>query len=245
MAILHNGNSIFSLLNLSHSSEAIFLIHSADPHSLPVVITIFRGSVRQTDSFQIFENFTKQISIYNSDRYCRDCGSGRGDHWWYTCFLLLLLSENACKIGLWLTTANLLISFLWWFNHTTNSAAILAKIGKRKFRLRNIRFNISPVELKLKFNSRRTFWFLQTCLNYYGQKTPMQVLNTLEVKIYFQIRYRIKAGFLSYVYLFICYDSLWWIICQNEKLKKLLFSRSNCTLRPSVSGKSFTYEIFL
>ena len=63
----------------------IFCIHYtilADPRvdslSRPVVITIF-ASVNCL-SIPTFQNLAKQSSSKNSDRYWRECGSGRVDH---------------------------------------------------------------------------------------------------------------------------------------------------------------------
>ena len=52
-------------------------IHSADPHSRPVVITIFTRLVSL--SVPTFKNLAKQNNFpnENSDRYWRDCESGR------------------------------------------------------------------------------------------------------------------------------------------------------------------------
>ena len=48
----------------------LLLIHSVDPQSQPVVITVF-----------IYRShFSTQFSRKNSDRYWQDCGFGRGDH---------------------------------------------------------------------------------------------------------------------------------------------------------------------
>ena len=51
----------------------------------PVVITIFTCVVC---TFVLSKSHkTKQISRENSDRYWRDCGSGRVDHWWHSCIV--------------------------------------------------------------------------------------------------------------------------------------------------------------
>ena len=53
----------------------LFLIHSADPQTRPVVIIIFvHVSVRT------FKNIAKETSLENNDHYWWECGSGWGDH---------------------------------------------------------------------------------------------------------------------------------------------------------------------
>ena len=37
-----------------------------------------------------FQNLAKQFSSEKCDRYCWACGSGRVDHWWYTCLVLFV-----------------------------------------------------------------------------------------------------------------------------------------------------------
>ena len=57
----------------------ILLIHKADAQSIHVL------SVRLTVRPHFSKSrHTTQISSKNSDRYLRDCGSGRVDHWWHT-----------------------------------------------------------------------------------------------------------------------------------------------------------------
>ena len=82
---------VFELSPVEHkrvSKRTKILIHEADLQSQPVVITIsarvFCPSVRPLFSKS---RKIKQHSSENSDRYWRDCGSGRVDHGWHTCLV--------------------------------------------------------------------------------------------------------------------------------------------------------------
>ena len=66
-----------TLFNDIKQVTMLYKIHEADPQSRPVVITIFTRCVCTVHSSQPFKISLKTIS---SDRYRRDCVSGRGDH---------------------------------------------------------------------------------------------------------------------------------------------------------------------
>ena len=64
------------------------LIHKADSKSRQVVITIFTHAVRPSVPTFNKSGKIKQNKVQmNSDRYWRECGSGRGDHL-ITCLVL-------------------------------------------------------------------------------------------------------------------------------------------------------------
>ena len=90
-----------------HSMKVKTLIHEADPQSWPVVITIFARVVCPSvrPSVPTFQNFAKQkLSGENSDRYWRDCGSDRVDHWWHTCLVISRLTkDNAYSLRVTMT----------------------------------------------------------------------------------------------------------------------------------------------
>ena len=63
-----------------NASKFRTLIHSGDPQSQPIVITVFTH-VRLSPHSK--SNKTKQLSSENNVCYWRDCESGRVDHWWH------------------------------------------------------------------------------------------------------------------------------------------------------------------
>ena len=70
------------------------MIHEPHPRSRPAVITNFTRGVCLSHFSK--SRKTKQISRENSDRYWRDCGSGRGDHLWHQSCVNFFL-ENCQK----------------------------------------------------------------------------------------------------------------------------------------------------
>ena len=73
---------------IRHVSYSI-MIHSADPQSQPDsdhYFHICHICPHVCTSVATFQNLAKQNNFQvkiNCDRYYRDCGSGRGDHWWH------------------------------------------------------------------------------------------------------------------------------------------------------------------
>ena len=68
-----------------------FLIHSADPLSLPIMVTIFTLVVRPFVRPHVSKSArTKQIE--SNVRYWRDCGSGQVDHGWHLIFFFFACS---------------------------------------------------------------------------------------------------------------------------------------------------------
>ena len=107
----------------------LLLIHSADPQSRPVVITIFARGVCTSVRLSVQPHFsksskTKQLSSENSDRYWMDCGCGRGDHWWHLSCRSLPLRRKILRS----------ISDHWrWLSHHLNCHFHLELIAKTHF----------------------------------------------------------------------------------------------------------------
>ena len=55
---------------------------------------------------------TKQSSSENSDRYWRDCGSDRGDHWWQACLKVRVLH----------------VLYFFWHHSTFNYMMLFSKV---------------------------------------------------------------------------------------------------------------------
>ena len=65
------------------------VIHETDPQSRPVVITPSLLKILQYKTK--FTRKTMKSLSENSDRYWRECRSGRVDHWWHTCLVCVVL----------------------------------------------------------------------------------------------------------------------------------------------------------
>ena len=77
--------------------QSYWSTRSADPQSRPVVITVFTQCCLSRDYFSKYHK-TKHFSSENRDRYWRDWGSGRVDHW------LHLSYKTTCQVT-WLSNS--------------------------------------------------------------------------------------------------------------------------------------------
>ena len=97
--------------------DELVLIHLAYPQSRPVFLFSHTSSVCTYVHFSKSRK-TKQISSENCDRYCHDCGFGRGDHWWHLSYCtvrVFLLQEDDINFQFFFCY------FLYCVNKFTNS----------------------------------------------------------------------------------------------------------------------------
>ena len=95
--------------------------------SQSVVITIFTHIVRLSvpNVQSLFK--IKHTSSENNDRYFRECGSNRGDHWWHTSCLTLCLINFYYIDTLFATNLFHMRKMVYWNSWVTMGGKVIAR----------------------------------------------------------------------------------------------------------------------